>query len=364
MTKPLDEGLLTANRISELEEFPVVGRFDTAHLCAIHSRIFQDLPHHHPGEFRQDAPAWVKSRELESGAFYTVPYAPRRDVQHGLHRVLSAIHGAQAFRGLSLDSFAMRMAQVYGDLDYLHPFREGNSRILRTFTRQLAREAGFTLDWSPSKADGVARDRLYRARDAAVIQRAFPGLDEQRAMTTDDRLEYESYWVLQKLQESPALNIIIREYTTYSSASENVTMAASHDEPEDKYESKSESPRFRRCGMPPTFPKRSAFPVMAPNFEGIDTTTAVPTSFGHLITSYGHFSDRAFSFDIDPLDARVLRHSAVVPIMRRYCSTRSGARCGFSGRREIIQRDVYDPRYGYPSNGRSGGTIRLRGAES
>ena len=49
MDQSIDEGLLTASRIRELELFPVPGRFDTIHLQTIHSRIFQDLPHHHPG---------------------------------------------------------------------------------------------------------------------------------------------------------------------------------------------------------------------------------------------------------------------------------------------------------------------------
>ena len=61
MGHPIDEGLLTANRIRELELFPVVGHFDPLHLQTIHRRIFQDLPHHHPGQFRRDAPAWVES---------------------------------------------------------------------------------------------------------------------------------------------------------------------------------------------------------------------------------------------------------------------------------------------------------------
>ncbi len=39
-------------------------------------------------------------------------------------------------------------------LDYLHPCSEGNSCTLRTFTRQLAREAGFDLNWSVSNATG------------------------------------------------------------------------------------------------------------------------------------------------------------------------------------------------------------------
>ncbi len=211
----LDEGLITFARIKELEEWPVLGTFDTAHLREIHRRIFQDLPHHHPGQFRRDAPAWAKSRELESGEAYTVPYAPRRILESGLARVLNDLHGPYGFAGQSLDQFAARMAQLYGDLDYFHPFSEGNSRTLRTFTRQLAAAAGFVLDWSPSTADGVTRDALYRARDVAVMHRAFPGLDEQRAMATDDRMEYETYWVLQTLQKKALpLEALIRTYAT------------------------------------------------------------------------------------------------------------------------------------------------------
>ncbi|NMP22642.1 hypothetical protein [Sulfobacillus harzensis] len=71
------------------------------------------------------------------------------------------------------------------------------------------------MDWSLSSADGVARDRLYRARDLAVINRAFPGLNEQQAMETDNRLEYEISWVLQKFQQATPLDGIIRECTFY-----------------------------------------------------------------------------------------------------------------------------------------------------
>jgi len=227
---PIDEGIITFARIKELEESPVVGRFDTAHLCDIHRRIFQDLPHYRPGQFRPAASTWMKARELESGELYYVPYAPQRVVELGLNQVLKNVCGPRAFANLSLDQFAVRMAGLYGDLDYLHPFSEGNSRTLRTFTRQLSREAGFDLEWSPSHADPLARDQLYRARDAAVIHRAFPDLDERRAMETDDPTEYEAYWVLQELQRSPSLDVIVREYTTLHPERKN------RDGSEDEYE--------------------------------------------------------------------------------------------------------------------------------
>ncbi len=140
------------------------------------------------------------------------------------------------FRGLSLDLFAQRMARFYADLDYLHPFSEGNSRTLRTFTRQLAREAGFDLDWAPRNADGSTRDRLYRARDLAVIHRAFPKLDEPRAMETDDRMEYETYWVLKQLQQATPLDVIIRQCTTPLPERHHALPRASRDEPEEEYE--------------------------------------------------------------------------------------------------------------------------------
>jgi cell filamentation protein len=63
-------------------------------------------------------------------------------VDAGLTAVLKELNGADGLRGLKPNRFAERMAKLYGDLDHLHRFKEGNSRTLRTFTRQLAREAG------------------------------------------------------------------------------------------------------------------------------------------------------------------------------------------------------------------------------
>lgn len=103
------------------------------------------------------------------------------------------------------------MAVLYGDLDYAHPFREGNSRTLRHFSEQLAKQAGFDLDWSRSNADGLSRDQLYVARDLAVTERAFPGLDRNRAMETNDRAEYEAWAMFaSRYQEYPKLKDVLR----------------------------------------------------------------------------------------------------------------------------------------------------------
>jgi cell filamentation protein len=221
------EGALTYARIEELDRQPVEGRFDLEHLREVHRRIFQDLPHHVPGIFRPDAPGHIKGRQLEgSGQRYHVHYAPRREVDAKLEATLAGLQGGDAMRGLDPDQFAERMATLYGDLDYLHPFQEGNSRTLRAFTSQLAREAGYELQWGGTNVNAEARDRLYVARDKEVIARAFPGLDRERAMETQSRAEYEAYvQVLARYQEAPELRTLVREATVKAASPETISQA-------------------------------------------------------------------------------------------------------------------------------------------
>jgi cell filamentation protein len=208
VSRPLDEGGLTAWRIAELVEHPLPGSFDAPHLLAHHAWIFQDLPRHRPGQWRPDALAHIKARELESGGRYYVPYAPYAFLQQDLPRALDGLDPA-AWAPLSGAEFANRLATLYARLDYLHPFQEGNSRTLRTFTRAMAQAAGFRLDWGTTNVDAAHRDALYRARDRAVLEQAYPGLDEARAMVTDDPLEYESWAVLPFLRRGRSLTDLI-----------------------------------------------------------------------------------------------------------------------------------------------------------
>ncbi|MCL4319021.1 MAG: hypothetical protein M1596_03905 [Firmicutes bacterium] len=118
MEPPINEAFLVAIRITELEQDPVRGAFDVAHLCEVHRRIFQDLPQYYPGQFRPHASTHVKARVLESlGVRYYVPYAPRDLADAGITRTLSIRNPCDA-QGMSLAQFAAYLAQLYGDLDY------------------------------------------------------------------------------------------------------------------------------------------------------------------------------------------------------------------------------------------------------
>jgi len=139
-----------------------------------------------------------------------------QDVAGHLERRLAAFEGPESLRGLGIRAFAERLGELYADLDRIHPWSEGNSRTLRAVTRLIAEEAGFRLNWTPSGVDASTRNQLYLARDIAVMERRWPGLDEARAMVTDDREEYESRYTLNDLRQRNSVKVadIIEAGTT------------------------------------------------------------------------------------------------------------------------------------------------------
>lgn len=185
------EATLTAARIVELELVPVSGNFDADHLCEIHRRIFQDLPDHgllavNPGQYRPEVPIgkhWLKQRKLEilPGNFF-VAYS-RMDIkaQQRLDAVLAKATSVLPST-MSIPEVAMAITALYVELDFIHPFPDGNSRTLRTFTRQLALEAGYVLDWGIFSMTVAKRDGLYIARDNAVNQLAKPEITDEFVM--------------------------------------------------------------------------------------------------------------------------------------------------------------------------------------
>jgi cell filamentation protein len=196
------EADLVRNRIEELRESSIIGDFDLKHLKAVHAYIFQDLPHHRPGVTRANTKHWTKRRALEDKPDrYDVPYVSQ-DVAKHISKILRHFGGPASLIGLASDDAARRLAKLYGDLDYGHAFYEGNSRTLREFTRTLAAAAGFSLDWIGSGVGAKERNALYLARDLAVYERVFPGLNEARAMSTEDKREYEAFFTVERLQNA------------------------------------------------------------------------------------------------------------------------------------------------------------------
>ena len=144
----------------------------------------------------------MKPRTLEgTDVQYDVMYAAQH-VGQKASEALEMFHqlgGVKELAGLDIREAGNRLADLYADLDHAHVFEEGNSRTLRSFVRSVAQKAGFDLDWTRTGVTQESRNQLYVARDVAVIERAFPGMTEARALE-DEGMGYMAFQTLNQLR--------------------------------------------------------------------------------------------------------------------------------------------------------------------
>jgi cell filamentation protein, protein adenylyltransferase len=117
-----------------IRESPVRATYDLPHLCAIHRRIFDDI-YEWAGQIRTVAIA-------QSSPFCLPQY-----IESSSASIFRALRGANFLQGLERGPFIERLTFYLGEVNAVHPFREGNGRTQRAFFEQLARDAGFTLNW-------------------------------------------------------------------------------------------------------------------------------------------------------------------------------------------------------------------------
>jgi len=110
------------------------GKFDLAHLRAIHRHLFQDI-YEWAGELRH-------GRNQQSGQQFQF----RQYIQTGMADVHRRLVQCKFLRRLSRHDFSQQVAVIIGDVNYIHPFREGNGRAQLKYLKQLAAQAGHDLD--------------------------------------------------------------------------------------------------------------------------------------------------------------------------------------------------------------------------
>jgi cell filamentation protein len=151
------EADVTAVRMLELIENPVQGVFDLTHLCAIHRYLFQDV-YEWAGELRTVDISREGSRFANVG-----------QIQSYLGPQLRRLVADNFLRGMTPDQFVERMAHYMGEINAVHPFREGNGRVQRMFCAQLAEQAGYFIDY-----ESVDQAKMYAVMIASFNGNAQP----------------------------------------------------------------------------------------------------------------------------------------------------------------------------------------------
>jgi cell filamentation protein len=119
-------------RSSELAFLP--GAFDTEHLLRFHHALFRDV---------YDWAGQIRTVDIAKG----IPFCRHQFLPDQLDALFDNLADDTYLTGLAAGEFLEKFARLYGDLNALHPFREGNGRTQRAFLGQLARAAGWDISW-------------------------------------------------------------------------------------------------------------------------------------------------------------------------------------------------------------------------
>jgi cell filamentation protein len=133
-------------RSAQLHEQSIDGNFDFAHLRYIHRVLFSDI-YNWAGEIRQV--------EIQKGKTIFARWAV---LENAANHVFKMLESENYLSTLSATQFADRAGYYLGEINVLHPFRDGNGRAQREFIALLARKNNFTLNWNE-----VTRDHMINA---------------------------------------------------------------------------------------------------------------------------------------------------------------------------------------------------------
>jgi cell filamentation protein len=140
------EAAFVATRSYELAQNPLPGSFDLAHLRAIHRHLFGDL-YEWAGELR--------TVDISKDGHL---FALHDHLQRAGETIFQQLADEKHLTGLDSETFSKRAAHYLGELNALHPFREGNGRTQREFISHLAQANGYYIAW-----ENVSRQKMLEA---------------------------------------------------------------------------------------------------------------------------------------------------------------------------------------------------------
>jgi cell filamentation protein len=144
------EYALTTSRMAEVVQGRgPSGNFDAAHLKAIHRFIFQDV-YEWAGHTRNECPVIDGERVEPIGVISKggTSFLHGSRLELGLNEALKPIQDQSVMKSATPEEFARRAALALSELNYVHPFREGNGRAQEAFITMLGQHYGREVDLS------------------------------------------------------------------------------------------------------------------------------------------------------------------------------------------------------------------------
>ena len=156
---------VSALRQAALMAKPIKGHFTPHHLCAIHRYLFGDI-YSFAGRYRKE--------DIMKGDTRFLRYS---EIADKLKTLLAGLTRGNYLIGTTAEELAAGSAFYMAELNYIHPFREGNGRAIREFMRTLFLKNNYVIDWSTVSRDSflpLMEQSVYQPQ--VLYQLIYPGL--------------------------------------------------------------------------------------------------------------------------------------------------------------------------------------------
>lgn len=146
-------------------EQPPDGKFNAKHYRALHRHLFQDV-YEWAGEYRT-------IRTAKGGNVFCYP----EHIEQQMDTLFAKLSDPLFRHGIDVDAFIAATAEFLGELNAIHPFREGNGRTQLYFVRLLGLRAGH-----PFRSEAVEADEFLGAMIASFVGQMDALIDELERM--------------------------------------------------------------------------------------------------------------------------------------------------------------------------------------
>ncbi|MGE4584232.1 MAG: Fic/DOC family protein [Sphaerochaeta sp.] len=144
------EAFLADLRTAEMLLETVQNTYDFEYLKSIHERMFGDV---------YPSAGLVRTTVAAKRTVFCSP----EFIESAAEDIFTRLRKDHYLKDLDRERFINDLAFYMGELEALHPFRDGNGRAARLFFYQLSMNAGYDVDWSQ-----VDADRLLEADISAI----------------------------------------------------------------------------------------------------------------------------------------------------------------------------------------------------
>lgn len=158
------EALLTSEQSVFLSQNPLEAPFNLDYLCRIHQQLFSDL---------YDWAGKLRTVEIQKG---DTEFCKSGVITTFAESIFDEIGTDIDLRSEDKHVFVARLAHYYSEINLLHPFREGNGRVLRIFIQALAKHYGWSVDWTEldAKTNIAASVAAYHGDESPLVDMLEP----------------------------------------------------------------------------------------------------------------------------------------------------------------------------------------------